>query len=283
MLGLAASLFIGCGASTASSGTTTTPSRAVVAQRLETRLASDPNRALCERVATSFASGNTDTLRPLFDFAAFAERIIARGNLPPDAAAHLRADPSAPQNFARYLAPRESQYRCLGTRSLLGEPHLAIRQWTPTRWDYVLLRLTGNAEHPFDDYHIVSSGTFHSELQAASFDPQLRAPMEIVGRFLQQSYDGDFAGIIAAYRTLPPSLQDSPLAFFHYVNAVFTSEPTGSALYRETVARMETVWRGRDYALAYWQRIDGQRRGDGAMEERARARLVELLDDYELL
>ena len=126
------------------------------------------------------------------------------------------------------------------------------------------------------DHHYLFSDTF-------GFDPALSGPMEIVGRMLQQSFDRDFAGIITAYRTLPASLQASPVAFFHYINAVYTNESTDSELYRETTRRLEDVMRGRDYALAYWQRIDGQRRGDRAAELRARDRLVELLDDYELL
>ena len=107
--------------------------------------------------------------------------------------------------------------------------------------------------------------------------------MQVVGRMLQQSYDRDFAGIISAYRTLPSTLQNSPIGFSHLVNAVFSIEATDSPMYRETTARMADIWSRRDYALAYWQRIDAHRRGDEPAETRARDRLIELLDDYELL
>jgi len=277
-------MLFGCSASIAPAPTSsTTLARNSVERRLETRLSSDPNRELCDRLAATLATGDSNTIRPLFDFASFVERIVTRSSLPPEIVARLRANPSGPANFARYLAPPGSRYRCLGTRSLLGEPYIAIRQWTPTRWDYLLLRLTGNAEHPFDDYHIVSSGLLHSEIQAAAFDPQLEGPMQVVGRMLQQSYDRDFAGIISAYRTLPSTLQNSPIGFSHLVNAVFSIEATDSPMYRETTARMADIWSRRDYALAYWQRIDAHRRGDEPAETRARDRLIELLDDYELL
>ncbi len=273
-----------CGASTsAQSSNDTLPSRTTIERRLSTRLEADPNHDLCVRIASDFASGNHDALRPMFDFASLVERIVAHGGVPEATVAQLRAAPSQPVNFAHTGFPEGSQFRCLGTRTFLGDPYLAIRQWTPTRFDYLLIRLTGHPALPIDDFSVVSSGYLHSEGQAIGFDPQMRAGVDTVAQMFPQSYSNDFAGIISAFRTLPAALQSSPLAYFHFINAVYTTERTNSDLYREATQRLEVVLRGRDYALAYWRRIDAARQGDAAAEARARGRLVELLDDYELL
>jgi hypothetical protein len=258
------------------------PPRQAVAARLQVRLDADQNRALCEQLTAAFAAGDRDALRPVFDHSAFVERVIAHGTVPPETAAQIRVEPTGDGVFARFNYPDGSQFRCLGTRTFLGEPWIAIRQWTPTRFDYLLLR-AGGAQLPIDDYHVVSAGFLQSELQAAAFDPTIQASMSTVNGMLEQSYRGDFAGIIAAYRTLPPALQGSPIAFFHYINAVYTTEPAGSPLYQEVTQQAETVLAGRDYALAYWRLLDAQRRGDPGADARARSQLIELLDDYELL
>jgi hypothetical protein len=130
---------------------------------------------------------------------------------------------------------------------------------------------------------VVSSGFLHSELQAVGLDPKFRLPGATINAMFQQSFDEDFAGIIAAYRTLPPDVQALPMAFFHFINAVYSSQPPSSAVYQEATQRMEEVLRGRDYALAYWHREHALRRDDASLELRARGRLLELLDDYELL
>jgi hypothetical protein len=259
------------------------PPRAVVQQRLEAKLGSDPNHELCEQLARGLAGGDRDAFKPFFDFASFVERVIAKGSLPGPLAAQLRANPSGPAKFGRAYFPDGSMFRCLGTRSFLGEPYIAIRQWTPTRYDYLLVRLDGRRRLPLDDYHVVSSGFLQSELQGLGLDPQRHEAMAKIDAMLGQSYKDDFAGIIASYRTLPPDVQAMPIAFFHFINAVYSSEPTGSALYREATQRMEEVLRGRDYALAYWRREDALRRGDVQLELRARGELLDLLDDYELL
>lgn len=274
----------GCGAAAGSaSGGTSLPARQVVVERLERRLQTDPNAALCQRLAQALASGDHDALRPLFDFPSFVERIVAHGGVPAHLAAELRAAPSGPENFARFLSPQGSRFRCLGTRTFLGEPHLAIRHWTDTRFDYVLVHLTGHEALPIDDYHVVSSGHLHSEAQAIFLDPRNAPAMDAVARMFEQSYREDFTGIIAAFRALPEPVQASPVAFHHFINAVFSSEPTGSPVYREALERLEVVLRGREHALAYWRLLDARRRGDPEAVHAALGQLVELLDDYELL
>ncbi|MEI8254738.1 MAG: hypothetical protein WCJ30_03615 [Deltaproteobacteria bacterium] len=77
-------LVAACGGATGSSSaaSATLPSRAAIERRLSARLETDPNRTVCERVASAFAAGNRDALRPLFDFASLVERIVAHGGVP---------------------------------------------------------------------------------------------------------------------------------------------------------------------------------------------------------
>jgi hypothetical protein len=100
---------------------------------------------------------------------------------------------------------------------------------------------------------------------------------------LELSYKDEFGQIIAAYRSLPEAVQSSPMAFTHFVNAVFSSEPTDSALYKETIGRLDRVLGDYPYTLAYWKFIDGDRHDDPHTREPARGRLLELLDDYALV
>ena len=260
-----------------------TPSRDVVHARLDRKVAADPNRELCERITTGLAAGDRDALRPLFDHASYAERVLAKGSVDAETARDLRARSDAFKEFARIHTPRESKFRCLGTRSLFGEPVLAIRQWTPTRFDYILVHLTGKPDRPADDYMIASGGSYHSEADRLQFSKELGEGMKVVGEMLQLSYDRKFGEIIAAYQKLPGTLRASPVAFFHYINAVFTIEKTGSPLYREAVAKMELILGDRPYSLAYWRLFDAQRQSDEPARQASQSRLLELLDDYELL
>ncbi len=276
---LLATLLAAC-ASSPTSVTTDEPVREVVQQRLTTFLETDPNRQLCETITASFKSGNRDALEPYFDTASFVERIFTFRTLPPDLVEGVRANHSAYKNFGRFHFPDGSDFLCLGTREFMGQPHVVIRQWTQTRFDYVLLHLT---ETGVDDYFLVSSGFHHSDLQAHSFDPAFKGSMDIIGKMLHKSYDGDFAGIISDYQALPVSDQKLPIAFFHFINAVFTVEPTGSPLYTAAMFDLDRVMTGRTFTLAYWHRIDANRRGDEVAAAEHRETLLSLLDDYELL
>jgi hypothetical protein len=257
--------------------------REAVSARLAVKLDADPNRPLCDRLVRRFGEGDHDALRPVFDASRFVERILAHRPLPPATAARLRAGAAGYVKFARVLTPPGSTFRCLGTRSFLGAPHVVIRQWTPARHDYVLLKVGPDAAHPIEDWLVASNGAYHSEAQSLAFDPALVAEMEKIGAMFQMSYDQNFAGVIASYRTMPADLQASPSAFMHFINAVYNSAPPTSPLYAEATSRLATVLGGRDIALAYWQLSDAERRNDEPLRERSRARLLELLDDYELL
>ena len=274
---------LACGSVSTAGGTTTTDERAMVITRLESRLADDPNRELCERLATDLATGDGDTVRALFDHASFVERIIAKGGVPADVEQTLRANPSQPANFGRMVFPEGSQFLCLGTRTAAGEPHIAIRQWTPTRFDYWLLHLSGNESVPIDDTLVVSNGSASSAVNALSMAPATRAHMTTISSFFQLSFDRRYAEIIDGYRALPANIRQTPNAFMHFINAVYTLESTGSPLYEEASRSALTVLADHPYALAYWQLMDARRRGDRSDVDTNRRVLLDLLDDYELL
>lgn len=275
---LLATLLVACASTTTVA--TDEPVREVVQQRLTTHLETDPNREICETITERFKAGDRDAFKPHFDTASFVERILTFRTLPPDVVEDLRANHSAYKNFGRFHFPDGSDFLCLGTREFMGEPHVVIRQWTKTRFDYVLLHLTNEG---VDDYFLVSSGFHHSDLQAHSFDPAFQGSMDIIGNMLQKSYDGDFAGIISDYQALPITDQKLPIAFFHFINAVFTVEPTDSPLYTTAIIDLDKIMVGRTFTLAYWHRIDSQRRSDSAGVQAHSETLLELLDDYELL
>ncbi|MFU8805926.1 MAG: hypothetical protein ACNA8W_19085 [Bradymonadaceae bacterium] len=255
--------------------------QAEVKQRLANRLDEDPNAELCQAVAEELAGGNHDALKPHFDTAAFAERIIAYRPLPQDVVAGLRDHHDEAEFFARFMSPQDSRFLCLGTRSFLDHPHLVIRTWTPTRYDYVLLRLEDEGDRAITDYFVVSGGLYHSERQAYYFDPDIDSAM--ISGMLEMSYRNEFAAIIAAYQSLPETLQMSPYAFPHFINAVFSVERTGSSLYDEATERIEPIYGDRNYTVAYWRMIDAHRRQDTTTVRHYRGMLLELLDDYELL
>lgn len=275
---LLATLLVACASTTTVA--TDEPVREVVQQRLTTHLETDPNRELCQTITERFKSGDRDALKPNFDTVSFVERIFTFRTLPTDVVEDLRANHSAYKNFGRFHFPDGSDFLCLGTREFMGEPHVVIRQWTKTRFDYVLLHLTNEG---VDDYFLVSSGFHHADLQAHGFDPVFQGSMDIIGNMLQKSYDGDFAGIIADYQALPVTDQKLPIAFFHFINAVFTVEPTDSPLYTTAMIDLDKIMAGRTFSLAYWHRIDSQRRQDSAGVQAHSETLLELLDDYELL
>jgi hypothetical protein len=255
--------------------------RAEVQQRLARHLDNDPNAALCETLATEFAGGNHDALKPHFDTATFAERIIGHRSLPADIVVGLRSFHDQSEFFTKFMSPEGSKFLCLGTRTFLDHPHLVLRQWTQTRYDYLLLRLGDDEERPLTDYFIVSDGLYHSERQAYYFDPEIDS--EKISGMLQMSYRSEFSEIIGQYQSLPELLQMTPYAFPHFINAVFTTEQTGTPLYDEAARRIELVFGERVYTVAYWRSIDARRRRDREAGEQYRGMLLELLDDYELL
>jgi hypothetical protein len=273
---------LGTNAATPAAGAQPAPRREEVRARLGDLLRTDAHAPLCQDIAARFAAGNQDALVDLFDYPSFVARMATHPELPAAASASLQAHPRRVE-FARMHFPQDSQFICLGTRAFRGEPHVALRQWTPDRFDYVLLHLTKGEEKPIDDYVVVSGGDYQSEANALYFSPDLHAPMEALNRMLDLSYTNDFAKIIEAYRGLPPSLQSSPVAFKHFVNAVFSSERTDSPLYRQAVEQMGVVFGQRPYTLAYWKFQDGSRHDDAATREAGRSQLLGLLDDYELL
>lgn len=264
----------------ASSSAVELPARAEVATRLAAHLARDPNRAVCERIAQGFSARNSETLEPLFDYPAFAARVTAHAGVAPAEARALAAAPRRPI-FARYSLPTEPrEWSCLDTRTYLDAPHVAVRvRWANNNVDYVLLRLGADAQRPITDYYVVSSGVLSSELQAIGFTPEFAEPMRLVGAMFQQSYDGAFADIIRVYRTLPERLRMHPVAFRHFINAVFTTERTGSPLYVEATTLASTVFRDSPYASAYWRLVDARRSHREGDERAARRTLIDLLDD----
>lgn len=279
-------LAAGCGGASTGAPTASPPdatSRTEVQARLEDKLEVDPNRALCERIASLLAGGDRDALQPVFEHAGYVERIIERGGVPPAVQSDLRSRPTEFDEFGRIHFPDGSRFLCLGTRQLFGEDVIALRQWIPSRFDYILLHVGSSPDRPIDDYMVASGGHYTSEADALYFAPSMRRPMEVVSGFLRLSYESRFAEIIAQFQALPPALQESPVAFLHFINAVFTQERTGSPLYRETIRRMERVLEDRPYSLAYWRLIDARRRGDGVAAHHSRDTLLQLLDDYELL
>jgi hypothetical protein len=238
----------------ATSGSASAPGREEVRARLEATLHADPNSAMCQSITSRFAAGDEDALRDIFDFKSFVARIGSYGHLPPEISASLAARTTR-AGFSRLQFPKGSQFLCLGTRTYQGQPHIALRQWTSDRFDYVLLHVASSTT--VDDYIVVSQGTYHSEDDALYFLPEFQASMKVVSRMLELSYKEGFAEIIRSYRTLPAELQASPLAFSYFVNAVFSTDTTDTPLYREALAKMNEVFRERPYALAYWTYQDG--------------------------
>lgn len=274
-----------CGGAQTAGGSTSSsardlPTRSEVATRLAAHLARDPNRAVCERIAQGFSARDPETLEPLFDYPAFAARVTAHAGVSPAEVRALTAAPRRPV-FARYSLPAEPrEWSCLGTRTYLGAPHVAVRvRWANDNFDYVLFRLGTDAQRPITDHYAVSSGVLSSELQAVGFTPEFAEPMRLVGAMFQQSYEGAFADIIRVYRTLPERLRMHPVAFRHFINAVFTTERTGSPLYVEATALASTVFRDSPYASAYWRLVDARRSHRAADERAARRTLIDLLDD----
>ncbi|MBK8171133.1 MAG: hypothetical protein IPK60_12420 [Sandaracinaceae bacterium] len=275
-----------CGPQIAQSGSTaaTAPTTAQIEQRLEVRLTQDPNRAMCDEIVAGFRAGNADAAKPHFDFAAFVERVVSSPTVPEALRARLRANPSGPQEFGRVHTPPGWQFRCLGTRALRGEDYLAIRLWGPTKFSYLMFHLSGpRAARRIDDYYSVDTGIVNSTAQQFGFDPQFAEASIRIGEMYQLSYEHNFTAIIQSFRQLPGAIQNEPVAFGHFVNAVYASEQTGSVLYNEATNRMRQVYGDNIYTLAYWELADGNRRGDRAAATRARDRLIELLDDAELL
>ena len=280
---LAAMLFVsvaGC-ATAPSSSTPTQPSREAVEAKLEKKLEVDPNRALCDRITQKFNAGDRDALVADFDSASFAERVFSWQTLPADVVTSVRDNADTFANFKRFHFGDRVKFLCLGTREFLGEPHVVLRNWEPSRFDYALFHL--NADGKIDDYMVASSGFYHSELQNVGFDPSVRADMDAVGTLLKMSFDQQFPQIIAKYKALSPRMQSHPVAFLHYINAAYFSQNPGDADYDAAFQQMETILAGRTYAQIYWRLADARRRQDAQVEAAQRALLVERLDDYELV
>ncbi len=281
---LLVSLLIGGCAATPPASDDTTPAmstRLEVQNRLQTHMATDPNVELCERVTARLMEGDIEALTPEFDTAAFGERIIAHASLAMQDVDYIRSSHDKVPNFTRFHFPKDLKFLCLGTRQFMGADHLVIRNWQPGRFDYLLLRLT--AENRVEDYLVVSSGAYHSELQNLAFNSKYSDAMKIVGMMLRKSFDQDFAGILADYKTLPAALQEQPVVFLHFINAAFFGEDPGQPNYDKAFKQLDTVMAGRVYSIAYWKMSDAARRNDRATDQKYRQVLLELLDDYELL
>ncbi len=255
----------------------------VVRERLEDKLANDPNAALCRRFASELQASE-DALIPLFHPGHFVERLLARTEVPDARAAQLRSNPEFFRQYARFLRPPNSGFTCLGTRSLYGEDHIALRvSSVGSRPEYVLFHLSGDENEPFDDYMAVSLGYYHSEINGLSnmSDDGLNTA-NAVTEMLTLSHQHHFDQIVASYDGLPPEAQANPIPFAHFVNAVFSLRAMQGQHPRfdEVVQRADTLLRDRPYCHAYWMRLAAQVRGDRPRFEQETGRLADLLDDY---
>jgi len=226
----------------------TTPTRVEVEQRLDKHLTEDPNRELCERITTRFKAGDIDALTPEFDTKSLAERIIAKAPLPMQAVDEINTYHDQIPNFTRFHFPEGLNFLCLGTREFLGSDHIVIRNWQPGRFDYLLLHLT--PEKKVDDFLVVSAGSYHSELQNLAYNPKYSAASDTIGVMLKKSFNQDFAGILADYKTLPAGLQQEPVAFIHFINAAYYGETPGQPDYDRAFSELDTVMAGRVYSIA---------------------------------
>lgn len=267
----------------ASTGPTRAARRTQVQARLTAHLKADPNRALCERMVTRLSARDEHAVAPDFNYEAFATRMLNTGLATAERLSPLKGQATEYPAFTTIFTPKTAQFLCLGTRQMNEQPYLVVRSSTPTRFDYLLFHLSGQPTM-VDDFQIASTGVVHSELNALSFSsPEMDKELDVVTKMLQLSYNNGFREIIALYRTLSPRLQNSPIGFNEFINAVFTLEKTGSPLYQEAVGRIDEVFAEQELSRLYWRFIDQRRRGGKTDIESIRSGFLSQVDDYLLL
>ena len=130
------------------------------------RLQTDPNAELCQQIVARLDEDNAEAFTPFVDRTALVERALAGASLPADVAASWRRDAEQIDNLSRYLHPQGARFYCLGTMKFHGDDVLAVRGRVGSRqWFHVLLHLNGNPARPIDDYFVVDTGLWHSQLQ----------------------------------------------------------------------------------------------------------------------
>ena len=230
------------------------------------RLASDKNGALCRAVIDRLHQGDHEALKPFIDRSALVERALKSVRLSPERAASWRRSAETIEPLSQYYFPKGSRFYCLGTFPFEGSDVLALRGRQPSgKFSYLLLHLGDNPERPFDDYRVVESGFWHSELQVFFEDP-VREPFQKQQReMLMASFDGKHDAIIQQFNALPVSVQNTAVMFSHYVNAVMTVTTAGgeqdSPEFKQAADRIDAVYQD-PMARAYWHVIFSARLGE---------------------
>ncbi len=223
------------------------------------RLQTDPNAELCQQIVARLDEDNAEAFTPFVDRTALVERALAGASLPADVAASWRRDAEQIDNLSRYLHPQGARFYCLGTVKFHGDDVLAVRGRVGSRqWFHVLLHLSDNPARPIDDYFVVDTGLWHSQLQMFFEDERYKPYAAFHSEALALSFANKHDEVLVGWQALPADVRLTPIMFSHALNAVTTVTPAGGELgvsrFKAVASSIDTVF-AEPLTRAAWQII----------------------------